>query len=248
MRAIILAAGRGGRLEANGLTVPKCLLELGGVTLLERHLRNLAALGVADVRVCVGYRSDMIAAELARSPCGGDVSTTTNPDYLEGSIVSLWTMREGLSDGADVLLMDADVLYAPRILERLAGSRHASCLLVDRDFTPGEEPVKVCLDRGHVVELRKQIAADLRYDACGESVGFFKLDAAQAHALAARAEAYVAMGRRAEPHEEALRDVILADPDAYGIEDVTGLPWIEIDFPDDVARARDTILPRLDER
>jgi choline kinase len=50
-----------------------------------------------------------------------------------------------------------------------------------------------------------------------------------------------------EPYEEAIRDVLLAEPRQFGYEDVTGLPWIEIDFPEDVKRARDDILPRLHE-
>src|SRR5687768_2794729 len=116
MRAIILAAGRGGRLEASGghhggavAGAPKCLLEFGGVSLLERHLRTLAALGVEDVRVCVGYRSDMISDAIAASAHAGRVATATNPDFTEGSIVSLWVMRAALDGADDVLLMDADV-------------------------------------------------------------------------------------------------------------------------------------------
>jgi choline kinase len=39
--------------------------------------------------------------------------------------------------------------------------------------------------------------------------------------------------------------VLLGAPKSFGYEDVTGLPWIEIDFPEDVVRARDEILPNL---
>jgi choline kinase len=42
-----------------------------------------------------------------------------------------------------------------------------------------------------------------------------------------------------------LRNVLLADPGSFGFEDVTGLPWIEIDFPEDVVRASDEILPAI---
>ena len=56
---------------------------------------------------------------------------------------------------------------------------------------------------------------------------------------------YMRAGRTEQPHEEALRDVLLADPQAFSFEDITGLPWIEIDFPEDVVQARQRILPRL---
>jgi choline kinase len=246
MRAIILAAGRGARLEAAGLLEPKCLLELGGATLLDRHLRNLDALGVRDVRVCVGYRADLVEAALAAAPAGLTVEAVENPDFREGSVVSLWTTRDAMDGSDEVLVMDADVLYAPAILERLVASPSATALLVDRDFVPGDEPVKVCLKDGAVVEFSKRVPPGLAYDAWGESVGFFKLSPERAVELAQRCDAYVRGGRRGAPHEAAIRDMVLDDPYTFAVEDVTGLPWIEIDFPEDVARARDVILPRVE--
>jgi choline kinase len=66
-----------------------------------------------------------------------------------------------------------------------------------------------------------------------------------AAALARRCEEYVAAGRLDEPYEEAIRDLLLAAPGEFRVEDVSGLPWIEIDFADDVRRAEAEILPRL---
>ena len=72
------------------------------------------------------------------------------------------------------------------------------------------------------------------------------LGQAMAGKLADRAEALVAEGARASWYERAIRDLVLAEPDAFGWEDVTGLPWLEIDFPADVARAEAEVLPRLE--
>ena len=67
-----------------------------------------------------------------------------------------------------------------------------------------------------------------------------------ARRVAATADSYVSAGRSDEPYEEVLRDVLLADGDGMaGFEDVTGVPWIEIDFPEDVARAETEVLPQL---
>jgi choline kinase len=82
----------------------------------------------------------------------------------------------------------------------------------------------------------------------GESVGFFRLSPEIAAALLAGAGDYVASGRHDQEYEEPLRDLIIASaPDVFGYEDITGLPWAEIDFPLDVARARKSIVPRLSE-
>ncbi len=245
MHAIILAAGIGKRLQ-HARPAPKCLLEFGGVSLLTRHLDNLAGLGVDQVTLCVGYEADQIARAL-EGRVSPNVLLQHNPLHSLGSSISLWAVRQSLLCGDDIVLMDADVLYHRAILARLLASPKRNCFLIDRDFTPGDEPVKICLRDNRIVEFRKQLAPDLRYDAVGESVGFFKFSADGALRLARLLAGYVADGRREQPHEEALRDLALADPAAIGIEDISGLPWIEIDFPADLNRATQDILPALDE-
>lgn len=243
MRAIILAAGVGARLGDHG-DRPKCLLEFDGITLLERHLRNLDAAGIEDVALCTGYQHELLEQAVAQST-RPRVTTVTNPDFREGSVVSLWTMREALRAGDDILLMDADVLYDPGLLQLLAHAPVHNRFLCDRDFEPGDEPVKICLERGRVVEFRKQLAADLQYDDAGESVGFFSLTSATAAALADITDAFVTAGRRNDPYEEAIRDLVLVQSAAFDVVDVTGIPWVEIDFPEDITRANEQILPRI---
>ncbi|MCB1747413.1 MAG: phosphocholine cytidylyltransferase family protein [Gammaproteobacteria bacterium] len=245
MKAILLAAGVGKRLGGvhDG---PKCLLEFAGRSLLERHFEALDAVGVDGVTLCLGHAAEAIVAAI---PPRWRARTVVhyNPLYTLGSVVSLWCARQALASGDAVLVMDADVLYHRDILARLAASRQAGVFLIDRDFVPGDEPVKICLDGARIVEFRKRLPPDLRYTAIGESVGFFKFDAATALELAQRLGAYVADDRREQPHEETLRDLALDPALHIAVEDVTGLPWIEIDFPEDIARATQDILPRVDD-
>jgi len=244
MRAVILAAGVGERL-GGGDRPPKALLEFGGKTLMARHFEILRHVGVESVTVATGYKSALIEEEVARAGAGL-ASCVLNPDYRAGSIVSLWAVRSELASGADVLLMDADVLYDYRLMERLVGSRHMNCFLMDRQIEAGDEPVKLCVRENRLVDFHKIVRNP--YDYYGESVGFFRLSPPVAGRLAARAESYVAEGRRGEWYEEAVRDVLLeSEPDAFGFEDITGLPWIEIDFAEDVARAQAEVLPLLAE-
>ncbi len=243
MHAIILAAGVGRRLN-HGSGLPKCLLEFGGLTLLERHCRNLAACGIDRLSLCLGYGAEQIASALLKVSRPATL-LYYNPLYTLGSTLSLWSVRQALAGGDDVLVMDADVLYHPAILRRLVMSPARNCFLMDRDFAPGDEPVKICMAGDRIVEFRKRVAAGLRYDRIGESVGFFKFDAASALRLARLIDGYVADGRRDQPHEEALRDLALAAEVDIGVEDITGLPWLEIDFPEDLVRANNEVLPLI---
>ncbi len=244
MRAVILAAGYGHRLEFDGPRVPKVMLEFAGKTLLRRHIEILRYCGVDEVAVAVGYRADLIDAEIAAIGASGWAETVVNPDYEHGSIVTLWCVREQLSRGGDVLLMDGDVLYDHRVMERLLASGHRNSFLNDRDFEPGDEPTKRCVRDGVLVEFRKQV--DVTFDYWGESVGFFRLGEDVARRLVPATRRYLDRGERFELYDEALRDILLADPPgSFGFEDITGLPWTEIDFASDIERAESEVLPLL---
>jgi choline kinase len=247
MRAIILAAGRGMRLkQAEDDQLPKCLLRFGGMTLLERHLRLLRSAGVEDVVLALGWRHELVSAELDRLNWRPRPGIVLNPRYELGSVLTVHTVAEAMTRGGDVLLMDADVLYHDHIMAALtAGSKPTNRVLLDRDFEAGDEPVKLCVRAGVPIELRKQLAPDLKYDAIGESVGFFRFDEPGARRLAAIVSDYVASDRAHLPHEEAVRDFFREGRHAVEVADVTGSAWIEIDFPNDVSRAAQEVLPQL---
>jgi choline kinase len=241
-KAIILAAGIGARLGAGFDDRPKALLRFGGKSLLARHIDILAAAGVSEIAIGVGYRADMIEVELQAISPSVPVRLVTNDGYRDGSILTLWCMRHEMIGTDDIILMDADVLYDRRIISRLLASEYGDCLLYDADYEPGDEPVKICVRNGRIVDFRKTIETE--YDHCGESVGFFRLSPDTAVALAARAGMYISAGRIGEPYEEAIRDLLLAAPEGgFGYEDVSGIPWVEIDFPEDIDRAQNEILP-----
>jgi choline kinase len=248
MRAIILAAGRGVRLQLpEDSQLPKCLLRFDGMTLLERHLRMLKNAGVEDVAIAVGFRHELVEAELTRLSWKPRPELVINMQFELGSVLTVHTAARAMTRGGDILLMDADVLYDKRILSALvAGNGPVNRLLIDRDFEAGDEPVKLCLRGGVPVELRKQLAADLKFDTIGESVGFFRFDQAGARRLAALVADYVDTGRAHMPHEEAVRDLLRERSQVLEVADVTGLPWIEIDFPNDVVRAARDVLPHLE--
>jgi choline kinase len=242
MHVIILAAGVGNRLGASGQQ-PKSLLNIGGRSLLARHLDVLARHKPTKVTICVGYQEELIRAAASHSELS--IECVTNSNYRRGSVVSLWTARETLTCGDEVLVMDADVLYTPRIVERLVASQHQNCFLLDRDFIPGDEPVKLCVRDGQLVEFRKRPDPSINFDFCGESVGFFRFSSPCAADLARRCDAYITAARMDEPYEEPIRDLVLARQQTLGFEDISGMPWVEIDFPEDIDRAEREIAPQI---
>jgi choline kinase len=246
MHAIILAAGRGNRLaEFNPDGRPKCLLEFGGRSLLARQLDILFQLGVRHVTLVIGYEADSIIDHVGTLASRPEVAFVYNPAFLKGSVLSLLAARDIMTSGETVLVMDADVLFHPQIMQKLIESPHQNCYLIDQDFAAGDEPVKIAIDKGQMVEFRKVLPGDLKFDTLGESVGFFKFNGDIAAEISNTCSGYNTEGLLGAPHEEALRDALLANPSAFACEDVSGLPWLEVDFPEDIERAIKQVLPAI---
>lgn len=245
MKAVMLAAGMGTRLgDAEMQRAPKLLLKFAGESLLERHINILTQCDVDELVIGVGFNREQIEQEITALGAQGFVRTVFNPDFEDGSVVTLWSLRDELCKGEAVLLMDGDVLYDERLMGCLLDSTHTNCLLLDCVDDLDEEAVKLCIRDGQVVEFRKWVSAES--DIRGESVGFFRLSTSVAQSLIAQTQLYIEQGRHGEPYEEPFRDVLLTSrPGVIAYEDITGLPWIEIDSRFDEERAKREILPRL---
>ncbi|MEP7151520.1 MAG: phosphocholine cytidylyltransferase family protein [Nitrospira sp.] len=239
MRAVILAAGVGKRLWPVTQHKPKCLIEIGGQTLLSRYLEVLASLQIRDVTIVVGYKQEMIRAAVGTQHRGVSISYLVNEEFHRGSISSLWIARSALSD--DVVIMDADVLFHREILRCLVASPFTNCLLMDDTVKQTGEECMVVVAGGRVIALSKKLPE--RYDVAGEGVGFLKVRRADTAHVIGSLKGYIDQGRWEMEYEDGLlqyfQDV------KVGHEKIGGLPWTEIDFPEDITRAEREILPRL---
>ena len=145
-----------------------------------------------------------------------------------------------------MVLADGDVLFAPPLLGRVIRHPAASAFLAEPDFVDtGEEMILYTRGEG-VVALRRGVTGPpaAAYDARAEWVGFVKVGRAAGVALAATLDAWVREGRVEGDYEAALDALLSRHPFAACPTD--GLPWIEIDFPQDLDAAETEILPRIE--
>lgn len=240
MKAIILAAGRGKRFQEVTDQRPKCLIVIHGKTLLERTLSALGAAGVTQAVLVIGYRGGMIRRRIGALCAGVHITYVFNPRYDKGAVLSLWSAREEFND--DLLIMDADVLFPVALVDRLVRSPHANCFLLDPGSVNTGEEQMLLTRGGRVLHIVRGGSGD--FEVIGESVGFFKVARADAPLLRAILEDLVSQGRDTVEHEEAF-PLFLAQREV-GFERVDDLPWIEIDFPADLAKAEQEVLPRIE--
>jgi choline kinase len=239
MRGIILAAGKGSRLNGTAGDKPKCLVEAGGTTLLERQITTLRRAGVDEIAVVVGCQ-----AERVRARSGRGVTYVENSRFAEtNSLYSLWTARALLYEGFVVL--NCDVLFHPALLDDLLATHHDAALLIayrEAGQEYGDEEMKVKVRDGLVVDMSKTMDPA---EADGENLGIVKFGAASAPHLVGILDRVVSEGGLREWAPKAFREFAQERPlHALGTR---GYPWIEIDFPEDYQRAVRDILPAIDE-
>ena len=239
MRGIILAAGKGSRLNGTAGDTPKCLVELGGMTLIDRQIRVLRQAGIDDIVVVVGCQ-----AERVRRACGHEITYIENVRYAQtNSLYSLWLARPLLYEGFVVL--NCDVVFHPALLTDLLTSRHDDALLLgyrEASQPPfGDEEMKVQVRSGRVVDMSKSMDPA---KADGENLGIVKFGARGAAALVRIMEDIVGGGGLRDWAPRAFAQ--FAQHHALHAIGTRGLPWIEIDFPEDYQRALHDVLPAIE--
>ena len=236
MKAIILAAGKGTRLDGAAVK-PKCLVQVGDSTLLHRQIDTLRSLDVRQIVVVVGFGADSI-----RQECDDEISFVENSQFAEtSSMYSLWLAREHLTDGFVVL--NSDVLFHPQMLADLLQYDRADALLIsDVDPNPlGDEEMKIKVRDELVVDMSKELDP---LEADGENVGIVKFSAAGAKLLVEYMDRIIGSGALKHWAPRAFLEFARNHP-LHALS-TRGLPWIEIDFPQDYQRAVSEIFPQIE--
>lgn len=233
-KAIILAAGVGSRLRPLTDERPKCLLDVGTQTLIDHQMSALHLCGITDVTVVVGFCADRIRQHL-----GNRVHYLENERYEStNSLYSLWLARTELLAGA--LILNSDVLAAPVLFEHLVRAAAPDAILVERGDAFEAEDMKVTLNGPFVVDFGKDLPSERAH---AHNVGVAKFSAAGAAHLVACLDALVATGHENDWAPRAFREFASQHPLTVVATD--GLPWIEIDYLDDLTRARTEVEPEI---
>jgi len=175
VKAIILAAGRGSRLGRYTLERPKCLLELGGISLLERQIGLFRRFGIDDIVVIRGYAGDKIRV--------AGVRYYANPDYAQTNMVHSLFCAETEVKG-EVIVSYGDILFQDSVLEALlSASPHEILVAVDTgweeyykaryDDPLAEAESLVCGPDGRIASIGESLPC--RSEVQGQYIGLIRL-------------------------------------------------------------------------
>jgi choline kinase len=237
MKAIILSAGQGKRLLSLTEKQPKCMLPvIGDQPLLEVQLRALAACGVDEAVVMVGFGAAQVDAHLAAHPVPGiHIRTFFNPFYAQSdNLATVWLAQPEMTE--DFLILNGDTLFEAAVLERLLSSPRAPLTVtVNCKDAYDSDDMKVTLDaKRRLLAVSKTLPPARVHAAsiglmrfCDEGIKRFQdaLDEAVRRESGLRAW-YLSVVDQ------------LASSMPIETAEITGLWWGEVDSPEDLANVR----------
>lgn len=214
----------------------KCLLPIGDKSILEHSLGALAQHGIHDVHVVVGHRGDKVIEVV-----GDQAVCIVNPDYAATGIsVSIACAREKLY-GEEFVFLTGDVFYTPSILEKCRSIEADVVVMYEKKERYDEEDSKLSIVDGKVVRMGKNLSAE---ETSGEFGHMIKFSKEGSKALFDEIERFLARGDTNTYLMDVINAVIergiLVTP-----ADIEGLAKIDIDFPEELERARVHVFPLI---
>jgi len=229
MQAVIMAAGIGKRLGLLTQQIPKCLLQVGGTTIIERQLDILRRHDVCDIIIVVGYRTKTIEERLRER----GITFVFNPFYETTNVLtSFWFAREKLYD--DFIFLHGDTVFETPILEDMLHTEGDVVLPVNfKDCE--EEDMKVIIKDSQILRITKEMSPQ---ESDGEFIGIAKVRKRVLKDLIEIVDDFMARRKFNLFFEAAIQKLIDSDKFLITCTDTKDYFWNEIDFIEDLERAR----------
>lgn len=225
MQAIIMAAGKGSRIQELTNGYPKSFLKVGDKKLIEYNIALLHKYGIWDITIVIGYRDDAFR-ELTKDIPG--IRLVYNPFYEMVNVIGSFFMgMRNLHD--DFVYMHADTICEEKLFRRLLATEGDIILPVDTKPCD-EEAMKVKVQGDNVTAITKQMPVE---EAAGEFIGIAKLSRDVLPAIQQATTELMQEKNFKEYFEAAIQKVILQKKYDIRMIDTEGAFWGEVDFADD---------------
>lgn len=233
--ALFLLAGRGRRLGVMGDDLPKCLVSVGGIPMLQRMLMQLKARGCRRAIMVTGYLGDIIRDFCGTNWNGIRIDYVENSDWeTTNNIVSLYRAAESVTN--DILLIEGDIVLKEGLLETIGGNGNRMAVSVYKEHMDG---TVVTLDKSRVKKIllkgdsEREDAAELF-----KSVNIYRLTGDTMNSLVfPELKRIIETGMSGVYYEQAFANLV--NSGSFGFEAVTfpDTMWAEVDDEDDLILA-----------
>ncbi|MCF7867167.1 MAG: phosphocholine cytidylyltransferase family protein [Candidatus Cloacimonetes bacterium] len=233
MKAIILAAGMGKRLQKASDGKPKSMIKIGEKSIMHHQLESCQQVGIKDFVFVLGYKKDELKQHILEKIDQENAVFIENPIYNKtNTLYSLYLTRKQFDD--DFIYFNADVLFQSKLLKKISSPSQYSQLLLETKSC-GEEEVKMIIDDNmKILEIGKKLPIP---KCAGEFIGIGKFKKEILPKFIEHLQ-YGVDNDQANNYFEYAVDLLAKDVTLQAVP-TDGIPCIEIDFPEDLRRARE---------
>lgn len=236
MQAIILAAGMGKRLKELTSNATKCMVEVNGVTMIERALSQLDALNLERIVLVVGYEGKKLMDYIGTLDIKTPVEYVDNDVYYKtNNIYSLYLAKDYLLQD-DTLLLESDIIFESAILQRLLNNPYPSLALVAK-YESWMDGTVVTLDEEDNI-IRFLGKKDFKFSDISEyykTVNIYKFSKEfSASHYVPFLEAYCKALGNNEYYEQVLKVITFLDKPEIKAERLEHEAWYEVDDVQDL--------------
>lgn len=231
MQAIILAAGMGKRLGKLTKENTKCMVEVGGVKLVERALRILDKKGLSRIIMVVGYQRDNLMAFVDSLGINTPIEYIINDVYDKtNNIFSLALAKEQMAQ-EDTLLMESDLIFEESLIDLILEDTRDTLALVDKFENWMDGTCIVVDDEDNILDfipgkLLKYSDKERYY----KTVNIYKLSADfSRNVYVPFLEAYAKVMGNNEYYETVIKLILMLDKNTMKAKRLHGEQWYEID-------------------
>lgn len=236
MQAIILAAGMGKRLKELTSNATKCMVEVNGVTMIERTLSQLDALNLERIVVVVGYEGKKLMEYIESLAIKTPVEYVDNDVYYKtNNIYSLYLARNYLLED-DTLLLESDIIFESAVLQRLLDNPYPSLALVAKYESWMDGTVVTLDDEDNIVRfLGKKDFKFCDISQYYKTVNIYKFgkEFSNSHYVPFLEAYSKALGNN-EYYEQVLKVITLLDKPEIKAERLKDEEWYEVDDVQDL--------------
>lgn len=226
IKAVILAAGAGSRVDPLRETVPKCLRHVGGVAILERSIRNSLACGVTEFVFVLGYLDERVSDFVRATFPELNAEFVHYTNRMRTSAGYSLSLAEPYCRNCDFIKFNADVVFETAVISRLLNAKQQNCMCIDRKIQLDQEEIKVVVGaKDRVFKANTSVSPET---AVGEFIRIEKISKAAARLLFAELSLMMSGISRHQESNESTYERLIAKGVEFHIVDVTGLKWINM--------------------
>ena len=170
MKALILAAGLGSRLSPLTDDIPKCMVKVNGVAIIDKQIQNLIENGINELYIVTGYKRNVLEMHINEKYSDLNIKIIYNDMYdSTNNMYSLNIARDYLY-GQEFIMMNSDLFFEEEIIKVLIEEKYSN-LIVCQPKSYNEESMKVVVNEGIITRISKQID---KTDSYGVSIDIYR--------------------------------------------------------------------------